>query len=175
MNNRERGWPEDCRKCDLYDQEKARLQYAVDQGCCADLRVHDPQAVQLFDEGGLTVDYNKLVEQLKGMLPKKVRYGELVGAPVPYNQMGDMVYEDPEPYIIEQAADAITELVARAEKAEQERDGAISEIEHLVSVLDCPTEVCKEICANHDGICAEHAEHGLYDRCEGFKWLRQEE
>ena len=22
MNNRERGWPSDCRKCDLYDQEK---------------------------------------------------------------------------------------------------------------------------------------------------------
>lgn len=22
MNNRERGWPEDCKQCDLYDQEK---------------------------------------------------------------------------------------------------------------------------------------------------------
>lgn len=22
MNNKQRGWPEDCRKCDLYDQEK---------------------------------------------------------------------------------------------------------------------------------------------------------
>lgn len=22
MNNRERGWPDDCRKCDLYDREK---------------------------------------------------------------------------------------------------------------------------------------------------------
>ena len=66
------------------------------------------------------MDYNKLVEQLKEMLPEKIRYGELVGAPVPYNQMGDMVYEEPEPYIIEQAADAITELVARAETAEKQ-------------------------------------------------------
>ena len=22
MNNRERGWPEDCQRCDLYDHEK---------------------------------------------------------------------------------------------------------------------------------------------------------
>lgn len=22
MNNRERGWPEDCKQCDLYDQKK---------------------------------------------------------------------------------------------------------------------------------------------------------
>ena len=123
MNNRERGWPVDCRKCDLYNAENGRTARSADNGTpvCECMSHKRYEYLKRNDcVGGVTVDYNKLVEQLKEMLPKKVRYGELVGAPVPYNQMGDMVYEDPEPYIIEQAADAITELLARAETAEKE-------------------------------------------------------
>lgn len=75
------------------------------------------------------MDYKKLVESLEKMLPPKIPYGELVGAPWPYTGQGEMVYEEPESYFIEQAITAITDLLARveatearAEKAERERD-----------------------------------------------------
>jgi hypothetical protein len=32
MNNRERGWPTDCRKCDLYDPEKGCTVRSVADG-----------------------------------------------------------------------------------------------------------------------------------------------
>lgn len=56
------------------------------------------------------MDYKKLIMKLMSILPKKIRYGELVGAPYPYNTMGDLVYEDPEPYVIEEAISAIETL-----------------------------------------------------------------
>ena len=78
------------------------------------------------------MDYKKLVESLEKMLPPKIPYGELVGAPWPYTGQGKMVYEDPESYFNEQAITAINDLLARAEsaesraeKAERERDAAI--------------------------------------------------
>lgn len=66
------------------------------------------------------MDYKGLVEKLKEMLPEKIPYGELVGAPWPYTNQGEMVYPDFEDYIIEQAATAIIDLHARAEAAEAE-------------------------------------------------------
>lgn len=84
---------------------------------------------------GLTMDYKKLSEKLKEMLPEKIPYGELVGAPWPYTGQGDMVYEEPEHYLMEQAATAITELLSRAEaaeeraeKAEKGRDAAVFDL-----------------------------------------------
>ena len=81
------------------------------------------------------MDYKKLVESLEKMLPPKIPYGELVGAPWPYTGQGKMVYEDPESYFIEQAITAINDLLARAEsaearaeKAERERDYAIKQL-----------------------------------------------
>ena len=81
------------------------------------------------------MDYKKLVESLEKMLPPKIPYGELVGAPWPYTGQGEMVYEEPESYFIEQAITAITDLLARAEaaearaeKAERERDYAIKQL-----------------------------------------------
>lgn len=64
------------------------------------------------------MDYKELVESLKSMLPPKVLYGDLIGAEGVYAHSGPLVYEDPEPYFIEQAANAITDLLARAEAAE---------------------------------------------------------
>ncbi len=61
----------------------------------------------------------------------------------------------------------------RAEKAEKERDAAVVAIYTLVT--DCPPETCREICANHDGVCAKHAEAGHYDHCKGFKWIGEKE
>lgn len=81
------------------------------------------------------MDYNDLIEALKSTLPPKVPYGELVGAEGAFAHSGPMVYEDPEPYFVEQAITAITDLLARAEaaearaeKAERERDAAISTV-----------------------------------------------
>ena len=75
------------------------------------------------------MDYKKLVESLEKKLPPKIPYRELVGAPWPYTGQGEMVYEEPESYFIEQAITAITDLLARvevtearAEKAERKRD-----------------------------------------------------
>lgn len=103
------------------------------------------------------MDYKELVEALKEMLPEKIPYGELVGAPWPYTGQGEMVYEDPEPYFIEQAATAITELLAcaeaaeareknlieavqmvtdRAENAEAQRDAAIKELDEVAAAVD---------------------------------------
>lgn len=150
------------------------------------------------------MDYKKLVEDLRKNLPEKIRYGELVGAPWPYTQQGDLVYEDPIFFDVEKAADAISELVARvesaearaqtlekmvkeyqeeiipgfreqAEKAEMVRDAAIKVIDWIVEATDCPPEICKEICLNHDGICSEHAKLGQYDCCKGFKWIELKE
>ena len=89
------------------------------------------------------MDYKKLVESLKKMLPPKIPYGELVGAPWPYTGQGEMVYEEPESYFIEQAITAITDLLARveaaearAEKAERERDAAIKELNRVSAAVD---------------------------------------
>lgn len=87
---------------------------------------------------GQKKEYGELIEALKSMLPEKIPYGELVGAPWPYTQQGAMVYEEPEPYFIEQAITAITDLLARAEaaearaeKAEKERDAAIDDMQGI--------------------------------------------
>lgn len=89
------------------------------------------------------MDYKKLVESLEKMLPPKIPYGELVGAPWPYTGQGEMVYEEPESYFIERAITAITDLLARveaaearAEKAERERDAAIKELNRVSAAVD---------------------------------------
>lgn len=64
------------------------------------------------------MDYKELIEALKSILPEKVLYGDLIGAEGVYAHSGPMVYADPEPYFIEQAITAITDLLDRAENAE---------------------------------------------------------
>lgn len=57
--------------------------------------------------------YEKLVAVLRDWLPpesEKISYGELVGAPYPYNQQGPWVYPDGICNLVEEAADAITAL-----------------------------------------------------------------
>ena len=69
------------------------------------------------------MDVEKLVEDLRGLLKQygeKIPYGELVGAPWPYSRSGDLVWQDPEPYFIEQAATALSTLRAENEKLRAE-------------------------------------------------------
>lgn len=68
--------------------------------------------------------YKELIEALKSMLPEKVLYGDLIGAEGVYAHSGPLVYEDPEPYFIEQAITAITELLSRAEASEARAEAA---------------------------------------------------
>ena len=67
------------------------------------------------------------------------------------------------------------DLLARAEAAEARAEKAEKCIEWLVKETDCPPEVCRGICANHDGVCSEHAKMGHYDHCKGFKWIGEKE
>ena len=69
------------------------------------------------------MDIEKLIEDLHGILKQygeKIPYGELVGAPWPYSRAGDLVWQDPEPYFIEQAATALSTLQAENEKLRDE-------------------------------------------------------
>ena len=82
------------------------------------------------------MDIEKLIEDLRGLLKQygeKIPYGELVGAPWPYSRAGDLVWQDPEPYFIEQAATALSTLQAENEKlraeleqVKVERDAAVA-------------------------------------------------
>lgn len=87
------------------------------------------------------MNYKELVESLKSMLPPKVLYGDLIGAEGVYAHSGPLVYEDPEPYFIEQAANAITDLLARAEAAEAR-----------CALLDEARENANEACAKWEGM-----------------------
>lgn len=69
------------------------------------------------------MDIDKLIEDLRGLLKQygeKIPYGEMVGAPWPYSRAGDLVWQDPEPYFIEQAATALSTLQAENEKLRAE-------------------------------------------------------
>ena len=65
------------------------------------------------------MDYEKLIDDLRSLLGQygeKIPYGELVCAEGGYGRAGDLVWTDPEPYYIEQSADAITALLAENER-----------------------------------------------------------
>lgn len=92
------------------------------------------------------MDIEKLIEDLRGLLKQygeKIPYGELVGAPWPYSRAGDLVWQDPEPYFIEQAATALSTLQAENEKlraemkqVKRERAAAVDCIYQIEDDLD---------------------------------------
>lgn len=64
---------------------------------------------------GKKTDYKELIEQLHGLLPPKVDYAEMVGAEaVHYGK--SFVYESPESYLIEAAANAIEILLVELDE-----------------------------------------------------------
>ena len=90
------------------------------------------------------MDIEKLIEDLHGILKQygeKIPYGELVGAPWPYSRAGDLVWPDPEPYFIEQAATALSMLQKENEKLrtelEQVKAGRDAAIEYLREIEWC--------------------------------------
>ena len=103
------------------------------------------------------MDIEKLIEDLRGLLKQygeKIPYGELVGAPWPYSRAGDLVWQDPEPYFIEQAATALStlqaeneKLRAELEKVKAERDAAISDLETIMAYGGGNLDTC-QYCKN---------------------------
>ena len=103
------------------------------------------------------MDIEKLIEDLRGLLKQygeKIPYGELVGAPWPYSRAGDLVWQDPEPYFIEQAATALSTLQAENEKlgseleeVKRERDAAVECIETVYAkiLIKCKTDAVRAI------------------------------
>ena len=99
------------------------------------------------------MDIEKLIEDLRGLLKQygeKIPYGELVGAPWPYSRAGDLVWQDPEPYFIEQAATALStlqaendKLRAELEQVKAERDAAISDLETIMAYNSDTCQFCK--------------------------------
>lgn len=132
------------------------------------------------------MDYKELIEKLRKNLPEKVRYG-------------DLVYEDPFFYEVEEAADAIAELLARVEsaearaqtlekmvkeyqddiipgfreqteKSERERDAAVKTVFQYVGCPECKFWDSKENwCEKHD------REAGPSDGCSTPEWRGQKE
>lgn len=68
---------------------------------------------------------------------------------------------------------ALAKIGAHADKMKEQLEAAIGTI--YVLIADCPPETCKEICANHDGVCSKYAAIGQYDYCKGFKWIGEKE
>lgn len=103
------------------------------------------------------MDIEKLIEDLRGLLKQygeKIPYGELVGAPWPYSRAGDLVWQDPEPYFIEQAATALSTLQAENEKlraeleqVKAEHDAAISDLETIMAYGGGNLDTC-QYCKN---------------------------
>ena len=122
------------------------------------------------------MDIEKLIEDLHGILKQygeKIPYGELVGAPWPYSRDGDLVWPDPEPYFIEQAATALSMLQVENEKlraeleqvkrcieiVEHQRDEAIYDMTALMAGQCC------DLCA------VEYCnDRGKTEMCTAFKW-----
>ena len=123
------------------------------------------------------MDIEKLIEDLHGILKQygeKIPYGELVGAPWPYSRAGDLVWPDPEPYFIEQAATALSTLQAENEKlrgemeqVKRERDAAVESIPH-----ECKTCVYHTVFFN--GCTLDHdctsLDGGCSNNYERWKW-----
>ena len=122
------------------------------------------------------MNIEKLIEDLRGLLKQygeKIPYGELVGAPWPYSRSGDLVWQDPEPYFIEQAATALSTLQAenaqlRAELEQVKRCIEIVENQRDAAIYDMTALMAGQCC----DLCAvEHcSDRRKTVMCTAFKW-----
>lgn len=88
-------------------------------------------------------DIEKLIEDLRGLLKQygeKIPYGELVGAPWPYSRAGDLVWQDPEPYFIEQAATALSTLQAKKAEMQKQLNEFSEFLCHLIGEMSSENE-----------------------------------
>ena len=136
------------------------------------------------------MDIEKLIEDLRGLLKQygeKIPYGELVGAPWPYSRSGDLVWQDPEPYFIEQAATALSTLQienqalrnsANGFKAENEKLRAeLEQVKRCVEIVEHQRdEAIYDMTALMAGQCCDLCaveycnDRGKTEMCTAFKW-----
>lgn len=98
------------------------------------------------------MDYEKLVADLRGWLPpesEKIPYGELVGAPYPYNLQGPLVYPDEVCNLVEEAADAITALLNENARLKNRKSMWRKLLEAVKSAFGWGGDKGEE---NHDGL-----------------------
>ena len=81
------------------------------------------------------MELSDLIKGLEGMLPEKVPYGDLIGAEGLYAHSGPLVYEDPEPYFIEQA-------IAELKKLSEIQDilGPVYDADRLRELIQAATQ-----------------------------------
>ena len=121
------------------------------------------------------MDNEKLIEDLRGLLKQygeKIPYGELVGAPWPYSRSGDLVWQDPEPYFIEQASTALSTLQAEnaqlradLERMKRERDALTEDfVDYVTGGVPNPAIFCKNRCNK----CVDMRGWCTGKNCKGF-------
>lgn len=123
------------------------------------------------------MDIEKLIEDLRGLLKQygeKIPYGELVGAPWPYSRSGDLVWQDPEPYFIEQAATALSTLQAENEKLRAGLEQVKAERDAAIKDIWVPKWIS---CKNGENCSFVSAITGMPDcaGCDNWEWRGQKE
>lgn len=66
----------------------------------------------------------KAIVELVSLLPEQISYAEYVGANSCYGS-GPYIWTDPEPYVMDEAAKLIKELLAEVARLTDERDAAL--------------------------------------------------
>lgn len=66
----------------------------------------------------------KAIVELLSLLPEQISYAEHVGANSCYGS-GPYIWTDPEPYVMDEAAKLIKELLAEVARLTDERDAAL--------------------------------------------------
>ena len=100
---------------------------------------------------------DEIVRMLRAMLPPQVDYAELVASPVPSSYGIRYVWEDPEPYTINDAADLIESLQAQLTASQRRADAAVEDLrEHAAFAATCNRYGCGYDCQS--------------PRCPGWQW-----
>lgn len=125
------------------------------------------------------MNIEKLIENLHEILThygKKIPYGELVGASWPYSRAGDLVWQDPEPYFIEQAAAALSTLQAENKKlrAENIRWGQVAseqdkQLDKLQTALEQVKQCIEIVETQRDAAIKELENYMVQDALDGNK------
>lgn len=104
------------------------------------------------------MEINELIESLRSMLPQKIPYGELVGAPIEYSRSGPMVFTDPEPYFIEEAIHALEAQQSRIAELEEALKDEMYRHDRLQDFEVAEAQVLAQVRAERDAALAKASE-----------------
>lgn len=112
------------------------------------------------------MDYHELIDALTSILPEKVLYGDLIGAEGIFAHSGPLVYEDPEPYFVEEAIKMLEHLYSELKSANarcetlskmvtQYQDELIPGYRELVEKAERERDNFQAILAAYKNVCSE--------------------